>query len=96
MHACCLQSPPKGEHRYVFILYPQHGRVNAKAPKARQNFTLHQFEKVSCTPAGVSESSSVAVCTGTLWFGETHKEMQSSLTTLCIDCRSTISEILLM
>ena len=46
-HACRLQSPPKGKHRYVFILYPQHGRVNAKAPKARQNFTLHQFEKVS-------------------------------------------------
>ncbi|CAL5220222.1 g2198 [Coccomyxa viridis] len=38
-------SPPKGKHRYVFILYPQHGRVNAKAPKTRQSFTLHQFEK---------------------------------------------------
>ncbi|CAK0782803.1 hypothetical protein CVIRNUC_005998 [Coccomyxa viridis] len=38
-------SPPKAKHRYVFILYPQHGRVNAKAPKAHHNFTLHQFEK---------------------------------------------------
>ena len=51
MHACCSQSPPKGKHRYVFILYPQHGRLNAKASKARQNFTLHQFEKASCSPA---------------------------------------------
>ena len=41
-----LQSPPKGKHRYVFIVYPQHGRVNAKMPKTRQSFTLHQFEKV--------------------------------------------------
>ena len=46
----CLQSPPKGKHRYVFILYPQHGRVNAKAPKTRQSFTLHQFEKVCAAP----------------------------------------------
>ena len=34
----------------MFIVYPQHGRVNAKAPKTRQSFTLHQFEKVDAAP----------------------------------------------
>ncbi len=42
-----MQSPPKGKHRYIFILYPQHGRVSANPPKSRQNFTPHQFNKVS-------------------------------------------------
>ncbi|EIE22736.1 PEBP-like protein [Coccomyxa subellipsoidea C-169] len=38
-------SPPKGTHRYVFLLYKQNGRVSAKNPHSRQNFTLHQFTK---------------------------------------------------
>lgn len=46
MHSMPLQSPPKGMHRYVFLLYKQHGRVNASNPKSRANWTLHQFAQV--------------------------------------------------
>ena len=42
-----LQSPPKGKHRDVFLLYKQHGRVGASNPKSRANWTLHQFAQVS-------------------------------------------------
>ena len=78
--ACCSQSPPKGKHRYVFILYPQHGRVNAKAPKAHHNFTLHQFEKVRLHPCilAVSDSSSVAFCTGVNGWRDTQTDAESS------------------
>lgn len=44
----CTQgpAPPKGRHRYVFLLYKQNGRLSAKNPHSRQNFTVHQFAKV--------------------------------------------------
>lgn len=94
--ACCSQSPPKAKHRYVFILYPQHGRVNAKAPKAHHNFTLHQFEKVSCTLAyWLSQTPHQLPFAQELMVGETHKQMQSPVIILCMGCRSTILEILL-
>ena len=82
----------------MFILYPQNGRVNAKAPKARQNFTLHQFEKVGWPPASRESQTSheLFLAQGHKQFGEMHKELQSPVIILCIGCRSTISEILLM
>lgn len=46
MGLSAVQSPPKGTHRYVFLLYKQTGRISAKNPHARQNFTLHQFAQV--------------------------------------------------
>jgi phosphatidylethanolamine-binding protein (PEBP) family uncharacterized protein len=39
-------APPKGRHRYVFLLYKQSGRLSAKNPHSRQNFTVHQFAQV--------------------------------------------------
>lgn len=38
-------SPPKGTHRYVFLLYKQSGRLSVRNPHSRQNFTLHQFSQ---------------------------------------------------
>ena len=57
MHSMPLQSPPKGMHRYVFLLYKQHGRVNASNPKSRANWTLHQFAQVFSILESTSNSS---------------------------------------
>ena len=41
-----MQSPPKGKHRYVFLLFKQSGRVDAHAPHARQSFTVRDFARM--------------------------------------------------
>ena len=54
-HACACavaQSPPKGKHRYLFLLFKQHNRVKSKSPKTRQNFAIHGFMKVGVSGAG--------------------------------------------
>ena len=42
---CAAKSPPKGKHRYVFLLFKQSGRVAAHAPRARQSFTVRDFAR---------------------------------------------------
>jgi hypothetical protein len=42
---CAAKSPPKGKHRYVFLLFKQSSRVAAHAPHARQSFTVRDFAR---------------------------------------------------
>ncbi|KAK9843950.1 hypothetical protein WJX81_000276 [Elliptochloris bilobata] len=38
-------SPLKGRHRYVLLLFKQSGRMDARAPHARQSFTVRDFAR---------------------------------------------------
>jgi phosphatidylethanolamine-binding protein (PEBP) family uncharacterized protein len=38
-------SPPKGKHRYIFLLYKQSGRMDAQAPHDRKGFQPKEFAK---------------------------------------------------